>query len=51
MNQLSVSPALFFSVKANTALPCLMAALRSASEDERALAMASKASDEGKLAI
>lgn len=49
MCQLSVSPALFFSVNANTAFPCLMASFLSAS-DERALLMASKASDEGNAA-
>jgi hypothetical protein len=46
--QLSVSPALFFNVKANTAFPCLIASFRSASDDWRAALMASKASEEGK---
>jgi hypothetical protein len=50
MYQLSVSPALFFNVKANTALPCLMASLRSASEDVRAELMISNASEAGKAA-
>jgi hypothetical protein len=49
--QLSVSPALFFNVKANTAFPCLIASFRSASDAWRAALMASKASDEGKLSI
>jgi hypothetical protein len=48
MCQLSVSPALFFNVKANTALPCLIASFRSASEEVRAALMSSKACDEGK---
>jgi hypothetical protein len=47
MCQLSVSPALFFSVNANTAFPCLIASLRSASEAVRALLITSKASEEG----
>ena len=46
--QLSVSPALFFNVNANTAFPCLIASCRSASEDVRAALIASKASEEGK---
>lgn len=45
--QLSVSPALFFNVKANTAFPCLTASLRSASEAVRASFITSKASEEG----
>ncbi len=49
--QLSVSPALFFNVKANTAFPCLIASLRSASETWRAALMASKASEEGKASM
>ena len=51
MFQLSVAPSLFFSVKANTAFPCLIAALRSASDDERAALMTSKASEAGKASI
>lgn len=47
MFQLSVSPALFLRVKAKTALPCLMASLRSASEEVRAALMVSKASEAG----
>lgn len=49
--QLSVSPALFFRVKAKVALACLMAFLRSASLELRAVLMASKASEEGKAAM
>lgn len=45
--QLSVSPALFFNVKAKTACPCLTASLRSASDAVRASLIASKASEEG----
>ncbi len=48
MYQLSVSPAAFFSVNANTALPCLMAPARSASEDLSEADISSKAADEGK---
>lgn len=48
MNQLSVSPALFFRVKAKTALACLMASFRSASDAPRALLISSKAAEEGK---
>lgn len=48
--QLSVSPALFFNVKANTAFPCLTASLRSASDAVRASFMVSKASEEGNAA-
>jgi hypothetical protein len=51
MCQLSVSPALFFSVNANMALPFLMASLRSVSEDWRASLMASNASEDGKEAV
>lgn len=47
MCQLSVSPALFFSVKAKIALPSLMADLRSASEDVRAALISSKALEAG----
>lgn len=47
MCQLAVSPALFLRVKAKTALPFLMASLRSASLLLRAALMASKASEEG----
>lgn len=49
MCQLSVSPALFFSVKAKTALPCLMASFLSASLAVRAELMASKAAEDGNL--
>jgi hypothetical protein len=49
MCQLSVSPALFFNVKANTAFPCLMASFLSASLEVRALLIASKPADEGNL--
>lgn len=49
MCQLSVSPAAFLRLKAKTALPCLIASLRSASLAWRALLMASKAADEGNL--
>lgn len=51
MFQLSVSPALFFRVKANTAFPCFMAFLRSASEEVRALLIRSKASEAGNAAV
>lgn len=51
MCQLSVSPALFFSVNAKTALPCLIAALRSASDEVSALLMTSKASEEGNASM
>jgi len=49
MFQLSVSPAAFLRVKAKTALPCLMASLRSASLALRASLISSKATDEGNL--
>ena len=49
MCQLSVSPALFLRVKAKTALPCLMASLRSASLAPSASLMASKAGEAGNL--
>lgn len=49
MCQLSVSPAAFFSVKAKTAFPCLIASFLSASLAERASLMASKAAEEGYL--
>jgi len=39
---------LFFNVNANTAFPCFMASLRSASEAWRAALIVSKASEEGK---
>lgn len=48
--QFSVSPALFFNVKAKTAFPCLTASLRSASDALRASFMASKAAEEGNAA-
>jgi hypothetical protein len=48
--QLSVSPALFFRVKAKTEPACLMAFLRSASSLERASLIASKASEAGNAA-
>jgi len=51
MCQLSVSPALFFNVNANTAFACLMASLRSASEDLRVSLIVSKAAEEGKASI
>lgn len=51
MCQLAVSPAWFLRVKAKTALPCLMASLRSASLPERTWLMASKAADEGNLSV
>ena len=51
MCQLSVSPALFLRVKAKTALPCLMASLRSSGLESRAEAMASKATEEGNLSV
>lgn len=44
----SCAPALFLRVKAKMALPCLMASLRSASEEERERAISSKAAEEGK---
>lgn len=47
MCQLAVSPALFLSVKAKTALPCLMASARSVGDDSREEEMASKAAEEG----
>lgn len=46
----SSSPALFLRVKAKTALPDLMASLRSASEEERASFIASNATEEGNAA-
>ncbi len=49
--QLSVSPALFLSVKAKTALPFLTASFRSASSEWRELLMASKAAEEGKESV
>lgn len=49
--QLSVSPALFLSVKAKTAFPCLIASLRSASDAVKALLMTSKAPEAGKASI
>ena len=49
--QVSSSPALFLSTKANTALPVLMAFLRSASDELRAALMTSKASEEGNAAV
>jgi len=49
MCQLSVSPALFFSVNAKKAFPCLMASFLSASLEFRAELIASKAADEGNL--
>jgi len=51
MCQLSVSPALFFNVNANTAFACLMASLRSASEDLRVSLIVSKAAEEGKASF
>ena len=51
MNQLSVSPAGFFSVMPNTALPFLIASLRSASLELRTSLMASNATEEGNLSI
>jgi hypothetical protein len=48
MCQLSVSPALFFSVKAKMAFPFLTASFRSASEDVIALLITSKAAEAGK---
>lgn len=48
MCQLSVSPAAFFSVKAKTAFPCLIASFLSASLVSASL-MASKAAEEGNL--
>lgn len=51
MCQLSVSPALFFKVKAKTALADLRALLRAASSALRASLMASKASEAGKEAV
>ena len=51
MCQLSVSPALFLSVKAKTAFPCLIASLRSASEEVKALLITSKASEAGKESV
>ena len=51
MCQLSVSPALFFSVKAKTALPCLTASLRSVGEDWRESLIASNPAEEGKASV
>jgi hypothetical protein len=51
MCQLSVSSAAFLSTKAKTALPCLMASLRSASLAFRALLISSKAAEEGNLSV
>ena len=50
MFQLSVSPALFFRVKAKTALPCLIAFFRSVSSEVRALLITLKASEAGNAA-
>lgn len=47
MYQLSCAPEPFFNVKAKTAPPFLIASLRSASEEERAEEMRSKASEAG----
>ena len=47
MNQLSTLPALFLMAKLKTALPFLIASLRSESSEERELLMASKAAEEG----
>jgi hypothetical protein len=49
MCQLSVSPAVFLSVNAKTALPCLIASFLSASLACREALMASKAAEEGNL--
>jgi hypothetical protein len=49
--QLPVSPELFFKVKAKMALACLIASFLSAGLDESASLMASKAADEGNLAV
>lgn len=49
MCQLSVSPAAFLRTKAKTALPCLMASLRSASLAVSALLISSKAAEAGNL--
>jgi hypothetical protein len=43
-------PEAFLRVKAKIALPCLIASLRSASEEERDRAISSKAAEEGKSA-
>lgn len=51
MCQLSVSPSLFFRVKAKTPLPCLIAALRSSSLDLNDSLMTSKAAEEGNLSV
>jgi len=51
MFQLSFSPLVFFSVKAKTAPPCLMASFRSASLALMASLMASKAADDGNLSV
>lgn len=51
MCQVAVSPALFLSVKAKTALPCLIAEARSVGEVAREAAMASKAAEEGKASM
>jgi hypothetical protein len=50
MFQLSVSPALFFRVKAKTALLCLTAFLRSVSSEVRTPLITSKASEAGNAA-
>ena len=47
MYQLSVSPSLFLSVNAKTALPFFTASFRSASSDCRELLIVSKAAEEG----
>lgn len=51
MCQLSVSPAAFLSVNPNTAPPCLMASLRSASLAVSAELMASNAAEAGNLSV
>ncbi len=51
MCQLSVSPALFFRVKAKMAFPCLMASARSASLAFRDSLMTSKAAEAGKASV
>jgi len=51
MFQVSSSPALFLRTKAKTALPCLIASLRSASDDCRAAFMSSKAAEEGNASV
>jgi hypothetical protein len=51
MYQDSTAPAAFFSSKAKTAWPFLIASTRSAGEVEREVAMASKAVEEGKASV